>query len=45
MEPSEEAKVYVCNLPYDVSSEHLAQIFDQAGVVEVAEASALRLPW
>ncbi|KAL5667845.1 hypothetical protein ACJX0J_020066, partial [Zea mays] len=31
------AKVYVGNLPYDVDSEGLAQIFDQAGVVEVAE--------
>ena len=32
VEPSEEAKVYVFNLPYDVSSERLAQLFDQAGV-------------
>ena len=39
VEPSEEAKVYVCNLPYVVSSERLAQLFDQAGVVEVAEVS------
>ncbi|NP_001149184.1 uncharacterized protein LOC100282806 [Zea mays] len=37
VEPPEEAKVYVGNLPYDVDSEGLAQIFDQAGVVEVAE--------
>ncbi|XP_015695967.1 28 kDa ribonucleoprotein, chloroplastic-like [Oryza brachyantha] len=36
-EPPEEAKVYVGNLPYDVDSEGLAQLFDQAGVVEVAE--------
>nr|CAA11893.1 cp31BHv [Hordeum vulgare subsp. vulgare] len=36
-EPPEEAKVYVGNLPYDVDSERLAQLFDQAGVVEVAE--------
>lgn len=35
--PPEEAKVYVGNLPYDVDSERLAQLFDQAGVVEVAE--------
>ncbi|NP_001105347.1 nucleic acid binding protein 1 [Zea mays] len=37
VEPPEEAKVYVGNLPYDVDSERLAQLFDQAGVVEVAE--------
>ncbi|GER33307.1 RNA-binding protein [Striga asiatica] len=36
-EPSEEAKVFVGNLPYDVDSETLAQLFGQAGVVEVAE--------
>ncbi|CAM0911649.1 unnamed protein product [Alopecurus aequalis] len=34
-EPPEEAKIYVGNLPYDVDSERLAQLFDQAGVVEV----------
>jgi nucleolin len=43
VEPPEEAKVYVGNLPYDVDSEGLAQIFDQAGVVEVAEVSRARL--
>ncbi|CAL5090250.1 unnamed protein product [Urochloa decumbens] len=37
VEPPEEAKVYVGNLPYDVDSERLAQLFEQAGVVEVAE--------
>ncbi|XBI58690.1 hypothetical protein VPH35_039889 [Triticum aestivum] len=31
----DEAKVYVCNLPYDVSSERLVQLFEQDGVVEV----------
>ncbi|XP_047312202.1 28 kDa ribonucleoprotein, chloroplastic-like [Impatiens glandulifera] len=36
-EPSEDAKVFVGNLSYDVDSEKLAQLFDQAGVVEVAE--------
>lgn len=36
-EPPEEAKLYVGNLPYDVNSENLAQLFDQAGTVEVAE--------
>lgn len=40
-EPPEEAKVYVGNLPYDVDSEGLAQLFEQAGVVEVAEVSLL----
>ncbi|TVU10435.1 hypothetical protein EJB05_43964, partial [Eragrostis curvula] len=37
VEPSEDAKVYVGNLPYDIDSERLAQLFEQAGVVEVAE--------
>uniref|UniRef100_A0A0E0M4M2 RRM domain-containing protein n=1 Tax=Oryza punctata TaxID=4537 RepID=A0A0E0M4M2_ORYPU len=37
VEPPEEAKVYVGNLPYDIDSERLAQLFDQAGVVEVSE--------
>ncbi|KAG8388523.1 hypothetical protein BUALT_Bualt02G0134400 [Buddleja alternifolia] len=37
VEPPEEAKVYVGNLPYDVDSEKLAQLFQQAGVVEIAE--------
>jgi nucleolin len=41
VEPPEEAKVYVGNLPYDLDSEGLAQLFDQAGVVEVAEVSPL----
>ncbi|KAL2933696.1 28 kDa ribonucleoprotein chloroplastic [Bienertia sinuspersici] len=36
-EPPEEAKLFVGNLPYDVDSEKLAQIFDGAGVVEIAE--------
>uniref|UniRef100_A0A0D9XGW2 RRM domain-containing protein n=1 Tax=Leersia perrieri TaxID=77586 RepID=A0A0D9XGW2_9ORYZ len=37
VEPPEEAKVYVGNLPYDIDSERLAQLFEQAGVVEVSE--------
>ncbi|XP_074591651.1 28 kDa ribonucleoprotein, chloroplastic-like [Curcuma longa] len=37
VEPPEEAKLYVGNLPYDVDSERLAQLFEKAGVVEVAE--------
>ncbi|URD82076.1 31 kDa ribonucleoprotein, chloroplastic [Musa troglodytarum] len=36
-EPAEEAKLFVGNLPYDMDSEKLAQLFDRAGVVEVAE--------
>ncbi|KAH0984646.1 hypothetical protein GBA52_011823 [Prunus armeniaca] len=36
-EPPEEAKLYVGNLPYDVDSEKLAHIFNEAGVVEIAE--------
>ena len=36
-EPPEEAKLFVGNLPYDVDSEALAQLFNQAGVVEIAE--------
>lgn len=37
VEPPEEAKVYVGNLPYDVDSEKLAKLFEEAGVVEIAE--------
>lgn len=36
-EPPEDAKVFVGNLSYDVDSEKLAQLFEQAGVVEIAE--------
>jgi nucleolin len=36
-EPSEEAKLFVGNLPYDVDSQKLAELFEQAGVVEIAE--------
>lgn len=34
---SEEAKVFVGNLSYEVDSEQLAEIFGRAGVVEIAE--------
>ncbi|GFP88426.1 31 kDa ribonucleoprotein chloroplastic [Phtheirospermum japonicum] len=34
---SDEAKVYVGNVPYDIDSNKLAQIFEDAGVVEKAE--------
>uniref|UniRef100_A0A1D1YXY9 Ribonucleoprotein, chloroplastic n=1 Tax=Anthurium amnicola TaxID=1678845 RepID=A0A1D1YXY9_9ARAE len=36
-EPPEEAKLFVGNLPFDMDSEKLAQLFDQAGVVEISE--------
>ncbi|XP_073038458.1 28 kDa ribonucleoprotein, chloroplastic-like [Primulina eburnea] len=36
-EPSEEAKLFVGNLPYDVDSEKLAEMFNRAGVVEISE--------
>ncbi|KAL4566638.1 hypothetical protein LXL04_030758 [Taraxacum kok-saghyz] len=36
-EPPEDAKIFVGNLPYDVDSEQLAQLFQQAGVVEISE--------
>ncbi|KAL1564252.1 28 kDa ribonucleoprotein, chloroplastic-like [Salvia divinorum] len=36
-QPPEEAKLFVGNLPYDIDSEKLAQLFDQAGVVEISE--------
>uniref|UniRef100_A0A7N0TN09 RRM domain-containing protein n=1 Tax=Kalanchoe fedtschenkoi TaxID=63787 RepID=A0A7N0TN09_KALFE len=36
-EPSEDAKLFVGNLPYDFDSEALANLFNQAGVVEIAE--------
>ncbi|KAI3885041.1 hypothetical protein MKW98_002433 [Papaver atlanticum] len=36
-EPCDDAKLFVGNLPYDIDSEKLANLFDQAGVVEVAE--------
>ncbi|KAK1407202.1 hypothetical protein QVD17_38816 [Tagetes erecta] len=35
--PPEDAKLFVGNLPYDVDSEQLAQLFQQAGVVEICE--------
>ncbi|KAF7838230.1 28 kDa ribonucleoprotein, chloroplastic-like [Senna tora] len=36
-EPPEEAKLFVGNLPYDVDSQRLAMLFEQAGTVEIAE--------
>jgi len=36
-EPSEDAKLFVGNLPFDVDSEKLAHLFEQAGIVEIAE--------
>lgn len=37
MEPPEDAKLFVGNLPYDVDSQKLAELFEQVGTVEVAE--------
>lgn len=42
-EPSEDAKLFVGNLPYDVDSEKLAMLFEQAGTVEIAEVTTLSL--
>ncbi|KAK1383873.1 31 kDa ribonucleoprotein, chloroplastic [Heracleum sosnowskyi] len=36
-EPPEEAKIFVGNLPYDCDSQQLANLFGQAGVVDIAE--------
>ncbi|KAL7100538.1 hypothetical protein ACP275_08G003600 [Erythranthe tilingii] len=36
-ELSEEAKLFVGNLPYDIDSEKLATLFNQAGIVEISE--------
>ncbi|XP_059452107.1 28 kDa ribonucleoprotein, chloroplastic-like [Corylus avellana] len=36
-EPPEEAKLFAGNLPYDMDSEKLAEVFNEAGVVEIAE--------
>lgn len=40
-DPPEEAKLYVGNLPFDVDSEKLADLFNQAGIVEIAEVKFL----
>ncbi|KAE9587419.1 hypothetical protein Lal_00031827 [Lupinus albus] len=37
VEPPEEAKLFVGNLPYDIDSQKLAMLFEDAGTVEVAE--------
>lgn len=39
-EPPEEAKLFVGNLPYDVDSQALAMLFEQAGTVEISEVNA-----
>ncbi|EOA13798.1 hypothetical protein CARUB_v10026893mg [Capsella rubella] len=36
-EPPEEAKLFVGNLPYDIDSQALAMLFEQAGTVEISE--------
>ncbi|KAJ8752035.1 hypothetical protein K2173_001061 [Erythroxylum novogranatense] len=35
--PSEDAKIFIGNLPYDVDSQNLAMLFEKAGTVEIAE--------
>lgn len=37
VEPPEDAKLFVGNLPFDVDSQRLAELFVKAGAVEVAE--------
>lgn len=37
VEPPEDAKLFVGNLPYDVDSQKLAMLFEKAGTVEIAE--------
>lgn len=39
-EPSEDLKIFVGNLPWDVESENLAMLFEEAGLVEFAEVSS-----
>ena len=39
VEPPEDAKIFVGNLPYDVDSQRLAMLFEKAGVVEISEVS------
>lgn len=39
--PPEDAKLFVGNLPYDVDHQSLAELFEQAGTVEVAEVNCL----
>ncbi|KAE9602662.1 hypothetical protein Lal_00049888 [Lupinus albus] len=36
-EPSDDAKIFVGNLPFDVDSEKLAMLFENVGTVEIAE--------
>lgn len=43
VEPPEEAKLFVGNLPYDVDSQKLAMLFEKAGIVEIAEVNFLIL--
>ncbi|WZY85574.1 hypothetical protein YC2023_031958 [Brassica napus] len=44
-EPPEEAKLFVGNLAYDVDSQALAMLFEQAGTVEIAEVSLVSFLW
>lgn len=43
MEPPEEARLFVGNVPYDVDSRSLAEIFSGAGTVDVVEVWSAEL--
>lgn len=43
VEPPEDAKLFVGNLPYDVDSQKLAMLFEKAGTVEIAEVKRIIL--
>lgn len=36
-EPPEEAKIFVGGIPFDITTEELAKLFDEAGIVEYAD--------
>lgn len=36
-EPPEEAKLFVGGIPFDITTDKLAELFNQAGIVEIAE--------
>lgn len=38
-EPPEEAKLFVGGISFDISTDKLAELFNQAGIVEIAEVS------
>ncbi|KAG8383032.1 hypothetical protein BUALT_Bualt05G0142100 [Buddleja alternifolia] len=44
VEPAEEARLFVGNLPYQVDNEELGEVFDVARLVQTAEAYVGNLP-